>query len=68
MKMALILGRTGSGKSSLFQALFRLTKLDSGFISIDGVDISLIDLEVLRSKIFIIPQHPFLFSGNLVIS
>ncbi|XP_018368827.1 PREDICTED: probable multidrug resistance-associated protein lethal(2)03659 [Trachymyrmex cornetzi] len=59
-----IVDRTGAGKSSLIQALFRLTDVD-GLIEIDEVDTSQIDLHDLRSKISIIPQEPFLFSGSL---
>lgn len=59
-----IVGRTGAGKSSLIQALFRLADID-GNILIDGVDSKSVYLKKLRSKISIIPQEPVLFSGSL---
>ncbi|XP_064076906.1 probable multidrug resistance-associated protein lethal(2)03659 [Vanessa tameamea] len=59
-----IVGRTGAGKSSIIQALFRLAYLE-GTISIDSIDITSIGLKYLRQKISIIPQEPVLFSGSL---
>lgn len=60
-----IVGRTGSGKSSLMLSLFRLIPITDGVVSIDGVDVSKLALDELRKQIAIIPQDPVLFSGTL---
>lgn len=58
-----IVGRTGSGKSSIIQALFRMATID-GSIKIDGVDTQSLTLEKLRKNISIIPQDPILFGTS----
>lgn len=60
-----IVGRTGAGKSSLVSALFRLAEVQTGLVSIDGVDISTVPLRILRSRIAIIPQEATLLTGTV---
>lgn len=59
-----IVGRTGAGKSSLITALFQLYTIE-GSILIDDVDATKLPLDLVRSKISIIPQEPVLFSGTM---
>ncbi|XP_076803654.1 ATP-binding cassette sub-family C member 10-like isoform X2 [Clavelina lepadiformis] len=59
-----VVGRTGSGKSSLFLTLFCMTPITGGAVYIDGININKVPLHFLRSKMVIIPQDPFLFSGS----
>uniref|UniRef100_A0A672I827 ABC-type glutathione-S-conjugate transporter n=1 Tax=Salarias fasciatus TaxID=181472 RepID=A0A672I827_SALFA len=60
-----IVDRTGAGKSSLTNCLFRIIEAVEGRIFIDGIDIAKLGLHDLRANLTIIPQDPVLFCGTL---
>lgn len=60
-----VVGRTGSGKSTLILALGRLLEPSGGHVELDGVNTSTLTLEALRTAITVVPQEPVLFSGPL---
>ncbi|HKP62912.1 MAG TPA: ABC transporter transmembrane domain-containing protein [Polyangiales bacterium] len=60
-----LIGRTGAGKSTVSQALFRFIAPERGAILVDGVDIATIPLPRLRRAFAIIPQDPTLFAGTV---
>ncbi|EQB44229.1 ABC transporter [Colletotrichum gloeosporioides Cg-14] len=60
-----ICGRTGSGKSSLVLSLLRMLDLDSGSITIDGIDLSTLPHEYVRSHLVAVPQESYIFDGSV---
>jgi ATP-binding cassette subfamily B protein len=60
-----ILGRTGSGKSTIAHLIFRLYDVDSGELLINGQNIKTLDLSAYRSRIGYVPQDVFLFSDTI---
>jgi ATP-binding cassette subfamily B protein len=60
-----IIGRTGSGKTTIAQLLLRMYDPTKGRISIDGTDIRQLDLQSLRNQISYVPQDVFLFSDTV---
>lgn len=60
-----IVGRTGSGKSTIVNLLLRLYDIESGIISVDGVNIKQLDLKSYREKVGFVPQENFLFSQSI---
>lgn len=60
-----VVGRTGSGKTTLAQILLRMYDPDEGQISIDGVDLRSLDLRSMRDAMSYVPQDVFLFSDSV---
>ncbi|KAI2464558.1 abc transporter [Annulohypoxylon bovei var. microspora] len=60
-----IIGRTGSGKSTITRSILRSTHVVSGSITIDGIDVSNIPLKRLRESISFVPQDLVIFSGDI---
>src|SRR6185503_2863122 len=60
-----IIGRTGSGKSTVAQLLLRMYDTTNGAIELEGTDIREIDLRSLREQISYVPQDVFLFSDSV---
>ncbi|XP_021703912.1 multidrug resistance-associated protein 7 [Aedes aegypti] len=60
-----LVGRTGAGKSSILASIMRVAPLERGTITIDCVNIATLPLDVLRSRIAVVSQDPFLFNGTI---
>lgn len=60
-----IIGSTGSGKSTLVNLIPRLYDVSSGEVLVDGVDVRHLDPDALWSRIGLVPQKPYLFSGTV---
>jgi ATP-binding cassette subfamily B protein len=60
-----IIGSTGAGKSTLINLIPRLFDATSGSVLVDGVDVRELDMEVLWSRLGLVPQKAYLFSGTI---
>ncbi|MDP2859339.1 MAG: ABC transporter ATP-binding protein [Bacillota bacterium] len=60
-----IVGRSGAGKTTLVKLLARLYDVNSGSVSLDGVDVKDLPLQELRGAISVVPQDVFLFDGTI---
>lgn len=60
-----VIGATGSGKSTLVNLVPRLFDVSSGSVRLDGIDVTRIDQELLWSRIALVPQTSFLFTGTI---
>jgi ATP-binding cassette subfamily B multidrug efflux pump len=60
-----IIGSTGSGKTTLINLVPRLFDATSGAVLVDGADVRSLDPELLWSRIGLVPQKPYLFSGTV---
>jgi len=60
-----IIGSTGSGKTTLVSLIPRLFDATGGSVTVDGVEVREMDADLLWSRIGLIPQKPFLFSGTV---
>jgi ATP-binding cassette subfamily B protein len=60
-----LVGRTGSGKSSVLRAMLRLSEVDPGMVAYDGHDVRSLRLATLRAGIGYLPQEPFLIGGSI---
>ncbi len=60
-----IIGKTGSGKSTILDLICRLYDVDKGTVLIDGLPIQDLKLSSIRSEIGYVPQNPFLFSETI---
>lgn len=64
-KTLAILGKTGSGKSTILELIGRLYDIDNGSLEIDGTEINQLNLDDLRKSIGYVPQDAFLFSDTI---
>jgi ATP-binding cassette subfamily B protein len=60
-----IIGSTGAGKSTLLGLVPRLLDVTSGSVLVDGVDVRQLDPDLLRGRLGLVPQQPYLFSGTV---
>jgi ABC-type multidrug transport system fused ATPase/permease subunit len=60
-----LVGRTGSGKSTILNVLLRLLEMGEGSVVVDGEDITKLGVHTLRRGMELIPQDPFIFSGTI---
>lgn len=60
-----VIGRTGAGKSSLVQALFRMVHVTGGDVTIGGQSIYGLDVDHVRDAFGVVPQDPYLFAGTI---
>jgi ATP-binding cassette subfamily B protein len=59
-------GHTGAGKSTIAKLITRFYEFQGGEIRVDGRDIRTLNMQQFRSKLGIVPQQPFLFSGTIM--